>query len=151
MDFIQHERLHWDSVSPASTEPFANRDDYKILQNDWPYGIDPEVTHLVVWTKFDIEEDPDSGDLSDASRTMLEAFVVKTFCGDGSIPRDRLVWFKNWKALKSIHAIGASFPILPCSSDLIIEHFHVLLYRAPRGFIDRLTGGDKPMAEQLDV
>jgi hypothetical protein len=38
-----------------------------------------------------------------------------------------VVWFKNWKSLKSVRAI---------------EHFHVLLCNAEPSFLDMVTGGD---------
>ena len=30
----------------------------RILYNDWPYGLVDGIVHLVVWTKFDLEDDP---------------------------------------------------------------------------------------------
>jgi hypothetical protein len=45
-----------------------------------------------------------------------------------------VVWFKNWKSLKSVRAI---------------EHFHVLLANAQPSFIDKVTGGDK-MVEYVE-
>jgi hypothetical protein len=40
----------------------------------------------------------------------------------------QVVWFKNWKSLKSVRAI---------------EHFHVLLADANPSFVDKVTGGDR--------
>lgn len=55
MAFILSERLHWSSPPvPSDSPPFTNPADYKILFNDWPYGIDPQIIHLVVWTKFEL-------------------------------------------------------------------------------------------------
>ncbi|KAI4240670.1 MAG: hypothetical protein LQ352_007591, partial [Teloschistes flavicans] len=31
--------------------PFADSRDYKMLRNDWPYGLEKGVEHLVVWLK----------------------------------------------------------------------------------------------------
>jgi hypothetical protein len=56
------------------------QDDVKILFNDWPYGIDEKIVHLVVWTKFELEEDPATGDLTDETRTVMEDYVQRTFC-----------------------------------------------------------------------
>ena len=36
--------------------------------------------HLVVWTKFDIEDDPATGDLTPKARKELDDYVSKTFC-----------------------------------------------------------------------
>jgi hypothetical protein len=106
------------------------QDDYKILLNDWPYGIDARIVHLVVWTKFELpsqpvtREDPD-GDLTSEIRKQIESFVEKTFvevCGE-----ENVIWFKNWTSLRSIHAI---------------EHFHVMLFDPDPRFVGEITGGD---------
>lgn len=54
-------------------------DDIKILLNDWPYGIDPKIVHLVVWVKFDLAEDPGTGDLTPEAREQINHFVNTTF------------------------------------------------------------------------
>ena len=123
-----------------------------ILFNDWPYGVDPKITHLVVWTKFTFEEDPATGDLTAEARKSIQGFVdaafheqrIKDQVRFGSDDRcdymfavlmaSQVLWFKNWSALKSIHAV---------------EHFHVLLYDAGPGFIKNLTGGDIPLARKV--
>ena len=56
-------------------------EDVKILYNDWPYGIDEKIVHLVVWTKFDLEEDPATDDLTPKARKEIDEFVQRTFCG----------------------------------------------------------------------
>jgi hypothetical protein len=37
--------------TPASSVPFADPSDYRVLTNDWPYGLTPDITHLVVWLR----------------------------------------------------------------------------------------------------
>jgi hypothetical protein len=39
-----------------------------VLRNDWPHGIDPDIPHLVVWTKFGFDEDAVMGDLMEAGK-----------------------------------------------------------------------------------
>ena len=136
LTFVQEKRLFWKSITPSGDAPFTNPDDYRILFNDWPYAIEPDISHLVVWTKFLIEDDPATDDLTDNAREMLEDYVVKTFCDEanGGVPREQVVWFKNWKSLKSVHAL---------------EHFHVMLFKAPKAFLARVTGGDQPMSEKM--
>lgn len=134
LHFIQHERLRWASIQPSGQAAFENDGDYKVLYNDWPYGIDPDIVHLVVWTKFQLEDDPVSGDLTPKSRAAIEAFVQKTFGGADGLPRDRIIWFRNWKSIKSVQAL---------------EHFHVMLYKPDAEFLRRVTGGDMSMAEKL--
>ena len=88
MNFVLTHRLRWEVPIRARGKPFEFGDDYKILFNDWPYGIDPRIVHLVVWTKFELEDDPETGDLTERARGEIEEFVVKTFCQ--SMLRDRV-------------------------------------------------------------
>lgn len=104
MDFVMSERLKWTDLCPHSEAPFGDARDFKILFNDWPYGIDERIVHLVVWTKFPLPDAPGSDDLDPEARRAIDAFVDETFvahCG-----RDNVVWFKNWGSLKSIHAVS---------------------------------------------
>ncbi|KJX94033.1 hypothetical protein TI39_contig4224g00001, partial [Zymoseptoria brevis] len=105
---------------------------YKILPNDWPYGLSPSITHLVVWTKFTLPTNPDSptGDLTSAARNAVQAFVDRKFgsvCGE-----ENVLWFRNGAALKSVRAV---------------EHFHVLLRDARPEWVEEWTGGSKALAE----
>jgi hypothetical protein len=104
--FVQNERLHWKNATPSGDEPLTNADDYRILYNDWPYGVETGIKHLVVWTKFLLEEEEETGDLTPKAREMVEAFVTRTFCTEIGISREQVVWFKNWRSLKSVHALG---------------------------------------------
>ncbi|CRG88088.1 putative protein YPL067C [Talaromyces islandicus] len=133
MDFVLMERLHWDASNLKPQGPaFQHNDDFKVLYNDWPYGLDPEIVHLVVWTKFDLDEDPATGLLTDSMWKKIDTYIEKTF--RSRIPSDQIIWFKNWKSLKSIHAI---------------EHFHVMLYKPDRDFIADITHGDVPLVEKI--
>jgi hypothetical protein len=129
MAFMLSERLKWSSTEPEG-RPFECASDIRILYNDWPYGIDPDIVHLVVWTKFELEDDPETGISTPESRGKIEKYVQKTF---GSRTRD-VVWFKNWKSLKSVHAL---------------EHFHVMLYRPDKAFVKEITGDDVPMTDKF--
>lgn len=111
----------------------AQKDDYKILLNDWPYGIDTRIVHLVVWTKFATPSDAVTDDLLPESRAELDTFVKRTFrdvCGE-----ENVIWFRNWGALKSVHAV---------------EHFHVMLFDPPAEFVREVTGGDVSLAEKVE-
>jgi hypothetical protein len=136
LTFVQQERLHWPSDTPSGNPPFTDLSDYKILFNDWPYGIDTDVVHLVVWTKLHLEDDPATDDWTPKARAKVEEFVDNTFCdaSNGGLEKDRVIWFKNWRSLKSVHAL---------------EHFHVMLYKPEKEFLERITDGDRPMCEKL--
>lgn len=46
----------------------------------------------------------------------------------------QVIWFKNWKTLKSIHAV---------------EHFHVMLYDPSPDFVKEVTNGDIPLSQKV--
>jgi len=107
-------------------------EDIKILFNDWPYGLDTRIKHLVVWVKFELEEDPETDDLTTRGRQQINDYVKDTFLCH--MKSENVVWFKNWKSLKSVHAV---------------EHFHVLLFDPDQRFLEAVTGNDVPLVEQV--
>ncbi|KAL8835982.1 MAG: hypothetical protein Q9170_003105 [Blastenia crenularia] len=113
MEFVLKERLRWTDLTPKDTVPFSDpaTDDIKVLYNDWPYGIDERIVHLVVWTKFDLPDDPDTKELTAAMRQDIDSYVDRTF--RQVVPKENVIWFKNWKSLKSIRAL---------------EHIHIMLF-----------------------
>ncbi|KAH8805720.1 hypothetical protein F5884DRAFT_800321 [Xylogone sp. PMI_703] len=124
-NYIIKNRLHWGPppFSYSSSVPFQDPSDYKILRNDWPYGLTPDIIHIVVWSKTPIPTDDTIGDLTPQSRKIVEDFVNRTFVdrlGDAS----RVLWFKNWVALQSVRAL---------------EHIHVLVKDVDDQIIDEWT------------
>lgn len=120
--------------TPSSPAPFADPADYRVLLNDWPYGMEPGITHIVVWTRTPIAVDDDRGDLLPTSRAQVEDFVRRYFVealGPGG--EDRVLWFKNWVALQSVRAL---------------EHVHVLVRDVDGDQLERWTG-ERP--EQLGI
>lgn len=79
MNFILTQRLQWTLPITPRGKPFEFDDDIRILRNDWPYGIDNRIVHLVVWTKFALEEDAATGDLTDDARAQIDAYVRSAF------------------------------------------------------------------------
>jgi len=137
LEYIRQHRLHWDTITPSGGRPFSNPSDLKILYNDWPYLVEEGIKHLVVWTKFSLEEDPESGEVISEINEQIKAFIHKTFCeGEKGVDRKQIIWFKNWKSLKSIHAL---------------EHFHVMLLNAPEELLESVTQGDRPTCESWDA
>ncbi|OAL38964.1 hypothetical protein AYO20_01715 [Fonsecaea nubica] len=133
--YIQQHRVHWPTISRSGDPPFSNPSDYKILYNDWPYFVEQGIQHLVVWTKFPIDEVEETGEVTPEAKMQIEEFIKRTFCevkGGERIERERIVWFKNWKSLKSVHAL---------------EHFHIMLYQPPEELIEAVTEGDRPICE----
>lgn len=96
-----------------------------------------------------MEEDPTTGDLTVEMREKVEAYIQRVFCEKMSRENvcfdnfdhsstdsnilirycRQIVWFRNWSALKSIHAV---------------EHIHVFLKGPDEFFIQEITKGDKP-------
>ncbi|KAI4155149.1 MAG: hypothetical protein LQ340_001185 [Diploschistes diacapsis] len=136
MNFVLWERLKWEDIRPSNAAPFTNPEvradgaipeDLKILPNDWPYGVDQDIVHIIVWTKFRFDEDPNTGDLTPTARQQIDDFINRTFrCRVG---KENVQWFRNWASIKSVKAV---------------EHFHVMLYRPKREFVEEITGGVEP-------
>ncbi|KAL1596602.1 hypothetical protein SLS60_009250 [Paraconiothyrium brasiliense] len=131
MEFMVGVRLHWERMSPKG-RPFEYDDDITILYNDWPYGIDDKIKHLVIWTKFELEDDPGTGLSTPESHQQIDSYVQKTF--GSRLKPENFAWFKNWKSLKSVHAV---------------EHFHVMLYDPPKDFMEEITNNDVPMTAKF--
>jgi len=96
MQFVLNGKLGWEAPVTPKGKPFEYEDDWQVKWNDWPYGIDERIVHLVVWTKFDLEENPLTGDLTDEARREIDEFVKKTFCkrmkeGNVSLGREILM------------------------------------------------------------
>ena len=138
-NYILQERLHWQPLETSTAEtgpifefknptPFADPDDYKVLPNDWPYGITPEITHICVWLKGRIPVNHTNGDLTPESRALIERFVREKFVDRLKTlpnPEDRVQWFKNWTALQSVRGL---------------EHIHVLVRGVPEDILEEWTG-----------
>ncbi|EPS30382.1 hypothetical protein PDE_05333 [Penicillium oxalicum 114-2] len=136
MRFVVTERLRWgngalEHLQPRG-RPFEYAEDVRVLFNDWPYGVDLDIIHLVVWTKFEFPDDPATGDLTNEARRAIEHYVQVTFCSH--MAPEHVVWFRNWKSLKSVHAV---------------EHFHVMLYQPDMEFVREITRGDVPLIQQV--
>lgn len=112
--------------TPASTIPFADPSDFKVLLNDWPYATEPGITHIVVWSRTPIPVDSGKGDLTPESRARIEDLVKRYFIdalGPGG--EDKVLWFKNWVALQSVRTV---------------EHFHVMVRDVDDDMLERWTG-----------
>lgn len=111
--------------TPVSQVPFEDPSDYRVLVNDWPYGLAPGITHLVVWTRTAIATDTDKGDMTPESREWVAAFVKRYFVDRlGPDGEGRVEWFKNWVVLQSVRAV---------------EHIHVLVRDVDPKIIEEWT------------
>ena len=128
--YLLAHRLPWGSppFTYNSPIPFHNPSDFKILINDWPYGLMPDITHIVVWSKTPIEVDGKTGDVTEESRRIIRDFVAETFVRRLDGDEKRVVWFKNWVQLQSVRAL---------------EHIHVMVKDASKEDLEFWTG--KPL------
>ncbi|KAL8788699.1 MAG: hypothetical protein Q9213_001513 [Squamulea squamosa] len=139
-NYICQERLHWQPLRDSNPEegpvfhvenptPFADPRDYKIMYNDWPYGMTSDITHIVVWLKTKFEVEPTVGDLLPGSRQLIEDFVQRTFIDkleEQGGAGDTIMWFRNWTGLQSVRGM---------------DHIHVLVRNVPKDIMDEWTGG----------
>jgi hypothetical protein len=146
MNYICQRRLQWqmplDTAGSTAIQrplaafknprPFADPEDYKILRNDWPYGLTPGISHLIVWLRTPIAVKSEEGHLTDESRLLIDTFVRQTFVDrlarDPRIASDaasHVLWFKNWVGLQSVRAL---------------EHVHILVRDVPEDILLEWTG-----------
>lgn len=78
-----------------------------------------QITHIIVWLKNRLENEPIKGDMTPNARQQAEDFVQWKFVDrvkDLPDPDDRIQWFKNWTALQSVPGM---------------DHIHVLVRDVP--------------------
>ncbi|TLD34201.1 hypothetical protein PspLS_00376 [Pyricularia sp. CBS 133598] len=117
----------WGDVpfTPASSIPFADPSDYRVLLNDWPYGLAPGITHIVVWSRTMIPTDAETGDMTPESRKTVANFVKRFFVDElGPGGEDRVMWFKNWVALQSVRTL---------------EHIHIMVKDCNEAILQKWT------------
>ncbi|KAK7940859.1 uncharacterized protein PG986_013246 [Apiospora aurea] len=109
----------------ASQVPFHNPSDYRVLLNDWPYGLTDDIKHIVVWSRTPITTDPETGDMTPESRGTVDNFVKRYFVNRlGPGGESRVLWFKNWVALQSVRAL---------------EHIHVMVKDVDKETLEEWT------------
>lgn len=142
-NFIVQERVKWTPLPSSepgaapkfqtkSSVPFEDPSDYKVLVNDWPYGLEEGITHFVVWSKVPLPADEETGKITDAGAAITEDFISRHFVdrlrqrgvlGPNESTKDKVLWFKNWIKLQSVRAV---------------EHAHVLIRGADDGLVQAL-------------
>lgn len=116
-------------INPASYKLFSNKSDLKIVPNHFPYYFEEDVVHLCVWSKLRIDSDENSpiGDISPATREIIDKYVCKTFVDGLGIARENLVWFRNWEALQSVKSISHLHVVVKGMTD---EQLEKVLYQS---------------------
>jgi hypothetical protein len=140
-NFVVQERLAWTPKDPDqpvsahsfthhSTVPFQDDRDYAILPNDWPYGFEPGIKHILVWSRTPIAVDDTLGDVTSESKRLIEEFVesqfIRALAAEDGISlveaKSRVMWFKNWVSLQSVRGV---------------DHVHVLVKNAPESLLQQ--------------
>jgi Protein of unknown function (DUF3605) len=126
-EYVRKEKLKWDlPIEPASTMPFEDARDVKIIRNDWPYGLTPDITHMVVWSRARIPVTAEDGSPTEESTRLIERFIDRAFMRDiGAGADDKLLWFKQKSKFQSVGAL---------------EHIHVLVRGVDELLIEKWTG-----------
>lgn len=144
-NYICEVRLQWKASRAEKTGPvfdcrnpipFVDEEDYKILPNDWPYGLDEGIVHMVVWLKNKVPAEPPLGHMTAEGCAMVQEFVQRKFIDrvrDLPGPEEKVLWFKNWSALQSVPGL---------------EHVHVLVRDVPEDIILEWTKGERPIQTQ---
>jgi len=74
------ECLDWPTSSTDDpVDFFAKPKNIKVLRNPWPWGSEPGVVQLLVWTQFYFKRDTETGDVLDSSRSKTEHYLDHTF------------------------------------------------------------------------
>ncbi|KAI0166056.1 hypothetical protein GGR57DRAFT_3883 [Xylariaceae sp. FL1272] len=104
--------------------PFSDASDYRVLKNDWPYGLTSDITHIVVWSRTIIETDSVNGDMTPESRRTVAEFIKRFFIDRlGQEGDKRVCWFKNWVALQSVRSLEHIHVMVKDASDVLIDEF----------------------------
>lgn len=108
IDQINELEDHEIKIVAASDKLFGHESDVKILPNHFPYYFPSDVSHLCVWLKTRIQNDPHSpyGDISPKTRQEIDAYVRRTFVENLGIDPSNICWFRNWEALQSVKLIS---------------------------------------------
>lgn len=121
-------------VPSSGNAIFTTASDLMVVKNDFPYYFEPDVRHLCVWSKKRIESDPNSemGDILPETRQIIEDYVCKTFVEWLGIPRENIVWLRNWDALQSVKELS---------------HIHVIVKGMSQEQADLVVGGPGQVIE----
>ena len=135
MAYLLDQRLFWEPLEDETgalrfhvrnPTPFADPADFKILRNDWTYGFESGIKHIVVWLKQRLPVD-ENGALSEEGRKMVDEFVKKEFRHKAGEEKegDKVIWFKNTTNLQSVRSL---------------EHVHVLVRNLDEKVLEQWMG-----------
>lgn len=99
---------------------FSKKQYYKLTRNDFPYDFEPDVHHLLIWSKISL---PLYGDASDECKQDLETHErIEQFLKINLAPFDvDYCWFVNYSALQSIRKISHVHLLVKTTNKEIVE------------------------------
>jgi hypothetical protein len=132
-NFVLQTRLHWTTSPPetcppgslfvpSNSTPLTDPQDYKVLLNDWPYGLASGIRHLIIWIKHRLPADQQKGDLTETGRDLVDNFVKRRFVE--RLGESNVLWFRNWTGLQSVRAV---------------EHVHVLVRNVDEAAVNEIS------------
>ncbi|KAF2665376.1 hypothetical protein BT63DRAFT_416940 [Microthyrium microscopicum] len=111
--------LKWEDFI-AKGNLFSHQEDFKFTYNNYPYAWEDGVVHLVVWCKFALPDDPETGRIAGYVSGAIEKLLAIK-CANH---KDELLWWRNPPHLKSVPEL---------------EHFHILLRNPSAEFLTELN------------
>lgn len=118
---------------------FSSKTLFSVTRNDFPYDFEPNVHHLLVWSKIGLPlyEDDSNGAEQDAeTRSRIEEFFrfnLEDRCG---VSRADYCWFVNYSSLQSIRKIS---------------HIHLLVKTRDRELIEDQILGEPGLQPLLGI
>ncbi|CCD23475.1 GIG1 family protein NDAI_0B04410 [Naumovozyma dairenensis CBS 421] len=111
---------------------FSNSSLYQVTLNDFPYFFEPNVVHLLVWSKIRIpmykndetEKHEEVDHIPEVNGTMknnVETFLEGILTDKYHISKDNYCWFMNYTKLQSIRSIS-HLHVLIRLEDIKDEH-----------------------------
>ncbi|ODV63071.1 Htc1p ASCRUDRAFT_126905 [Ascoidea rubescens DSM 1968] len=148
------------SNKSTSHKLFMFSEDTLILPNHFPYNLEQNIKHLVVWSKIlikSIEEENEEndkpieknqtpindnttqfqipGDISLRNKSIIHKYIVKTFHKKHHIKEENILWFRNFNHLQSIKTLS---------------HIHVLVKDVPSHTLDAILETEGALLTEQD-
>lgn len=130
-------RLNWslEELTYLNTYKFSSTNDkiatcltdkayFKITTNDYPYNFEPDVYHLLVWSKINIplyDNDTNESTKNVHMYDRIEEFLELNVHQRMKISKDDYCWFINYVSLQSIRSISHIHLLIKTSDKNIIE------------------------------
>lgn len=109
-----------DKIDAALSE----RSFYRITKNDFPYNFEPNVHHLVIWSKIvlPLYKDDSNGATQDPQmHDRIEAFLKHNLQDRLHVSKNDYCWFVNYSSLQSIKKISHIHLLIRTDDNELIE------------------------------